>query len=131
VTGIYERKMEFYNSKTVSPIITKHPYKDFSVIRYNEPPSEDKGHFVNPPNLEFTGVSLTELEEFHRSLKHALYAPSNFYAHEWQNADVIIADNFSLLHGREGFISKSPRHLQRVHVLSNPAFDNPGLEFHK
>lgn len=131
VTGTYQRKMEFYNSKTVSPIITKHPHKDFFVIRYNEPPSEDKGRFVNPPNLEFTGVCFEELEEFHRSLKHALYAPSNFYAHEWRRGDVVIADNFSLLHGREAFISKSPRHLQRVHVLSNPPFDNPSLEFHK
>ncbi|KGP64104.1 hypothetical protein EP47_08135 [Legionella norrlandica] len=128
VTGIYQRKMEFYNSKTVSPIITKHPQKDLSVIRYNEPPSEDKGHFVNPPDLEFIGISHEELDAFHISLKKALYHPSNFYAHEWQIGDVVIADNFSLLHGREGFISKSPRHIQRVHVLSTPPLGNPGLE---
>lgn len=128
VTGTYQRKMEFYSSKTVSPIITKHPQKDFSVIRYNEPPSEDKGHFVNPPDLEFTGIKHEELDLFHRSLEKALYSPDNFYAHEWQTGDIVIADNFSLLHGREGFVSKSPRHIQRVHVLSNPPFDNPGLE---
>ncbi|MFZ2314442.1 MAG: TauD/TfdA family dioxygenase [Gammaproteobacteria bacterium] len=131
VTGIYQRKMEFYNSKTVSPIINKHPHKDFAVIRYNEPASEDKGHFVNPPNLDFIGVSSEELDGFHHSLKDALYAPSNFYAHEWQTGDVVIADNLSLLHGREGFTSKSPRHIQRVHILSNPPFDNPGLESYK
>jgi L-tyrosine isonitrile desaturase/decarboxylase len=128
VTGIYQRKMEFYNSKTVSPIITRHPQKDLSVIRYNEPPSKYKGHFVNPPDLKFTGVSPKALEAFHISLKKALYDPVNFYAHEWQTGDIVIADNFSLLHGREKFISKSPRHIQRVHVLSNPPFDNPGLE---
>ena len=128
VTGIYQRKMEFYNSKTVSPIINKHPHKNFSVIRYNEPHSEDKRRFVNPPDLEFTGIPRKELENFHHSIKHALYASSNFYAHEWQAGDVVIADNFSLLHGREEFISKSPRHIQRVHILSNPPFDNPGLE---
>jgi alpha-ketoglutarate-dependent taurine dioxygenase len=128
VTGTYERKMEFYNSKTVSPIITKHPHRDFSVIRYNEPPSEEKGDFVNPPNLDFSGVDHEELSSFHRSLQKALYSPTNFYAHEWQDGDIVIADNFSLLHGREGFVSKSPRHIQRVHVLSNPPFDNPGLE---
>lgn len=120
--------MEFYNSKTVSPIITKHPQKDFSVIRYNEPPSVDKGHFVNPPDIEFTGIDQEELDFFHRSLNKALYSADNFYAHEWQNGDIVIADNFSLLHGREGFVSRSPRHIQRVHVLSNPPFDNPGLE---
>jgi alpha-ketoglutarate-dependent taurine dioxygenase len=128
VTGSYQRKMEYYNSKTVSPIIDKHPHRDYSVIRYNEPPSADKGRFVNPPVLAFTGICLEELEDFHHSLKHALYAPSNFYAHEWQTGDVVIADNFSLLHGREAFVSKSPRHIQRVHILSNPPFDNPGLE---
>jgi alpha-ketoglutarate-dependent taurine dioxygenase len=128
VTGTYQRKMEFYNSKTVSRIISTHPQKGFPVIRYNEPPSEDQGHFVNPPHLEFTGPRADELEEFHHSLKEALYAPENFYAHEWQIGDVVIADNFSLLHGREKFISKASRHLQRVHVLSNPPFNNPGLE---
>lgn len=128
VTGHYQRKMEFYNSKTVSPIVTKHAQRDFSVIRYNEPPSSEKGHFVNPPHLEFSGVGVAELEIFHKSLTEALYAPNNFYAHEWQKGDVVIADNFSLLHGREGFTSKSPRHLQRVQVLSNPPYNNPGLE---
>lgn len=128
VSGVYQRKMEFYNSNTVSPIITKHPQRGFPVIRYNEPPTESKGHFVNPPDLKFTGVGKEELDVFHRSLKEALYAPTNFYAHEWQTGDVVIADNFSLLHGREEFVSKAPRHLQRVHVLSDPPLNNPGLE---
>lgn len=131
VTGIYQRKMEFYQSKTVSPIITQHPYKNFSVIRYNEPPSDEKGHFLNPPDLEFTGLTDREREVFHLGLKKALYSPSCFYAHEWQAGDVIIADNFSLLHGREEFISKAPRHIRRVHVLSDPPFNNPGLESYK
>ncbi|KTD20027.1 TauD/TfdA dioxygenase family protein [Legionella israelensis] len=131
VTGIYQRKMEFYNSKTVSPVITKHPYKDFSVIRYNEPPSQDKRHFVNPPNLEFAGLSHETLDYFHQSMKKALYSPHNFYAHEWQTGDIVIADNFSLLHGREEYVSKSSRHIQRVHVLSNPPYDNPGLEYYE
>lgn len=131
VIGIYQRKMEFYNSKTVSPIINKHPHKDFFVIRYNEPPSAIRGRFINPPLLEFTGVSLEDLERFHLGLQSALYAPRNFYAHQWQAGDVVIADNFTLLHGREAFVSKSPRHLQRVHVLSNPPFNNPGLESYK
>jgi L-tyrosine isonitrile desaturase/decarboxylase len=128
VTGTYERKMEFYNSKTVSPIITKHPFRKFPVIRYNEPPDASKGKFLNPPALKFGGISKRYLDLFHRSLNEALYAPANFYAHEWQKGDIVIADNFSLLHGREGFVSKAPRHIQRVHVLSDPPLDNPGLQ---
>lgn len=127
VTGRYKRKMEFYDSTTVSPVVTKHPYKEFSVIRYNEPPRDDKKPFLNPPGLEFTGLSERELEDFHQSLQQALYAPANFYAHSWQAGDIVIADNFCLLHGRQAYVSHAPRHLRRIHVLSTPAFNNPGL----
>jgi alpha-ketoglutarate-dependent taurine dioxygenase len=127
VTGHYQRKMEFYDSKTVSPIVEAHPLRKFPVIRYNEPPSNGYTAFVNPPNLEFTGVSGDGLLEFHRSLRQALYSPSCFYAHEWQEGDLVVADNFSLLHGREAFETKAPRHLRRVHVLSNPPLNNPRL----
>ncbi len=131
VTGSYQRKMEFYNSKTVSPVIENHPLRGFPVIRYNEPPLEGFGNFLNPPTLDFNGANPEELIEFHRSLREALYSPKNFYAHEWQEGDVVVADNFSLLHGRESFETKAPRHLQRVHVLSNPPLNNPRLVSHE
>lgn len=131
VTGKYQRKMEFYHSKTISPVIDFHPLRDFPVIRYNEPPNANLGNFLNPPDLEFNGVSLAELPGFHRSLQEALYSPKNFYAHEWQADDLVVADNFSLLHGRESFETKAPRHLRRVHVLSNPPLNNPRLVFHQ
>lgn len=126
-TGSYQRKMEFYDSKTVSPIVDTHPLRGFPVIRYNEPPLQGFGNFLNPPILEFAGFGDDQRDEFFGSLREALYAPSNFYAHEWQEGDVVVADNFSLLHGREGFETKAPRHLRRVHVLSNPPLDNPRL----
>ncbi len=128
VTGIYKRKMEFYNSKTVSPIVTKHPFRDYSVVRYNEVHTAANGNFVNPPDQEFIGIPEEELEYFHQSIKDALYSPANFYAHEWEQGDVVITDNFTLLHGRESFVSNSPRHIQRVQVLSNPPLANVGLE---
>lgn len=131
VTGSYQRKMEFYNSKTVSPIIDSHPLRGFPVIRYNEPPREGFGQFLNPPILEFNGVSPEEGTEFHNRLRETLYSPKNFYAHEWHEGDLVVADNFSLLHGRESFETKAPRHLRRVHVLSHPPLDNPRLVFHE
>jgi alpha-ketoglutarate-dependent taurine dioxygenase len=130
-TGTYQRKMEFYSSKTVSAIITEHPHHGFSVLRYNEPPSDEQGRFLNPPDLEFSGVDPLEAAVLHQSLKDALYSPACFYAHEWQTGDVVIADNLSLLHGREKFVSGSPRHLQRVHVLSDPPYNNPALRSHE
>ncbi|UZW61130.1 TauD/TfdA dioxygenase family protein [Lysobacter enzymogenes] len=126
-TGVYRRKMEFYDSKTIAPVVTAHPVRGFPVIRYNEPPAADAAGFVNRPDLEFVGVEPDELGEFHRSLHEALYAPQNLYAHAWQDGDVVVTDNYTLLHGREGFVSGAPRHLRRVHVLGDPPLDNPHL----
>ena len=73
----------------------------------------------------------SDVARVHQTLRESLYAPENFYAHEWQEGDVVVADNFSLLHGREAFETKAPRHLRRVHVLSNPPLDNPRLVSYK
>lgn len=127
VIGTYQRKMEFYDSKTISPVLMKHPYKNFNVIRYNEPPLKDGGNFLNPPDLNFSGIPQEELEEFHDDLRGLLYHSDNFYSHEWRQGDIIIADNFTLLHGRDKFQTKAPRHLQRVHVLGESRLKNPGL----
>jgi L-tyrosine isonitrile desaturase/decarboxylase len=126
--GVYQRNMAFYDSKTRSPLVTKHPYRDFPVIRYNEPPEPSDPHFINPSEICFSGIPTADLAHFHIDLKQALYDPRYYYVHRWQTGDIVIADNFTLLHGREAFITQSPRHIQRVHVLSNPPFNNPGLE---
>lgn len=126
--GVYRREMEFYNSKVVSPIITKHPYRGYDVIRYNESHSSKKGKLINIPNISFKGIEYGQLNNFYNELDKALYNKENFYAHEWQDRDIVIADNFSLLHGREEFQSNAPRHIQRVQVHSDPPFDNPNLE---
>jgi L-tyrosine isonitrile desaturase/decarboxylase len=127
VTGTYRRKMEFYDSVAVSPVVTAHPDRGFPVLRYGEPAMAGDPDFINHPDLEFTGVDAAELERFHDSIRDALYAPENFYAHAWQTGDVVVADNYTLLHGRESFTSRAPRHLRRVHVLGDPPLDNPAL----
>ncbi len=130
VTGIYERKMEYYESKTIAPVIAEHPTKGFPVIRYCEPPKDNDQSFVNHPNFEIRGISEVEVPQFMHGLRSALYAPANFYAHKWQTGDVVISDNYTLLHGRNAFTSGEPRHLRRVHVLGKPALNNPHLVAH-
>lgn len=129
-TGVYQRKMEFYHSKTKAPVVMEHPVRGYPVIRYCEPPRKGDESFVNHPDYELEGVVGSEVDEVERSLRDALYAPQNFYAHEWRTGDVVISDNHTLLHGREAFISGAPRHLRRVHVLGTPALNNPHLVFH-
>lgn len=127
VTGIYRRKMEFYDSKAISPVVTSHPDRGFPVIRYGEPAVKDDANFINHPNLEFTGVQEPELTRFHQTMRAALYSPKHYYAHAWQTGDLVVADNYTLLHGRESFTRRARRHLRRVHILGDPPLVNPAL----
>lgn len=130
VTGVYERRMAFYNSKTEAPIITKHPTRGFPVIRYCEATLEEDKNFVNHPKIEFKGLKQSKVLDFHLGLQKVLYDEKNFYAHSWQTGDVVFADNHTLLHGREAFCKGAPRHLRRVHVLGETLEKNPHLVFH-
>ncbi len=127
VTATYCRKMAFYDSTTVCPIVTAHPRQGFPVMRYNEPPRAGDATFVNPPDMTFAGIPERLLPELHRTLHDALYGPKSFYAHAWEADDVVVSDNYTLLHGREPFVHRAPRHLRRVHVLGDPPLDNPHL----
>nr|WP_240968868.1 TauD/TfdA family dioxygenase [Streptomyces sp. HNM0575] len=126
VTGTYRRRMEFYDSVAVSPVVSAHPVTGEPVIRYNEPVAADD-EFINHPDLTFSGLPEDGLAEFHDGLSRALRAPRHSYTHRWQTGDLVVADNYTLLHGREAFTSRAPRHLRRVHVLGDPPLRNPAL----
>jgi len=128
IIGRYHRKEEFYNSWARSPIIINHPQRNYEIIRYCEPHFKERGDLISPTETEFTGANANDLEFFHKTMHKALYNPENYYVHEWKIGDLLIADNFTLLHGREAFKTKSPRHIRRVQVLSDPPWDNPHLE---
>lgn len=130
VTGHYERKMEFYDSKTVAPLVTKHPARDMSVLRYCEPPTHGDEDFLNHPNMSFEGIEDSELNDFIKSFQKQLYAENVTYAHQWETGDLVISDNYTLLHGREAFTSGAGRHIRRVQILGTPKLVNPHLVSH-
>lgn len=130
VTGVYERKMEFYHSKTIAPLVTEHPARKLPVIRYCEPPVHEDEDFLNHPEMSFEGVAEEDLGAFLKGLQEKLYAEEVTYAHQWQTGDIVISDNYTLLHGREAFVSGAGRHLRRVQVLGSPKLKNPHLVFH-
>ncbi|MGC3575668.1 TauD/TfdA family dioxygenase, partial [Pseudomonas aeruginosa] len=59
------------------------------------------------------------------SLRRWLYHPQAHFAHRWRSDDLVIADNQTLLHGREAFAHRAPRHQRRVHIHAEPALRNP------
>jgi alpha-ketoglutarate-dependent taurine dioxygenase len=131
ISGHYQRRMSFYDSKTSSPLLTKHPYLERSVIRYNEPHDLRKGGLINPVQASFSGLAAQQLQDCITELNERLYDPAYCYAHDWLDGDIVIADNFSLLHGREAFVDASARHIRRVQIEASPLYKNPGLEFYQ
>jgi alpha-ketoglutarate-dependent taurine dioxygenase len=121
------KQVVHYGGEVRSPLVVDHPNGNGQIMRYNEPPTEGK-KFLNQHALEYHGVPQEQQEAFHQTLQQHLYDPRHYYAHQWQQGDVVIADNFSLLHGREGFTARSARHLQRVHIQSNPVCANQALK---
>ncbi|MGH3920046.1 MAG: TauD/TfdA dioxygenase family protein [Pseudonocardiaceae bacterium] len=119
-------KESHYGGMAVSPLVVEHPVRGFPTIRYLEPVPESIG-YVNRPRVKFHDVPDERVAEIEQALRDALYESRHCYAHEWQEGDVVVADNYTLLHGREPYASRCGRHLRRVHVLGDPPLMNPAL----
>ncbi len=115
-----------YGGTATSPLVVAHPARGFPTMRYLEP-VPDNVEYPNPPTVEFHDVSPDRVGEIEQTLRDALYDPRHRYAHAWQTGDVVVADNYTLLHGREAYTSRCGRHLRRVHVLGDPPLMNPAL----
>jgi alpha-ketoglutarate-dependent taurine dioxygenase len=120
-------KESHYGGAAVSPLIVAHPTKGFPTIRYLEPVPESID-YVNRPQVTFNDVPDGRVAEIEQTLRDALYDRRHCYAHEWHTGDIVVADNYTLLHGREPYNSRGGRHLRRVHVLGNPPLMNPALQ---
>ena len=131
ITIEYERSMAFYSSRCLSPLITAHPHRDYAVLRYNEPHAPTQGPLINPPHVHFVDLDSAQQAIVSQDLRRILYDPRFLYTHQWADGDVVIADNFTLLHGRHAFAAHSPRHIQRVQIESDPPYNNPGLVYHE
>ncbi|MEH0833053.1 TauD/TfdA dioxygenase family protein [Pectobacterium cacticida] len=116
-----------YGGKVTSPLIVPHPNGHGEIMRYNEPPIEGE-RFLNQHALEYHNVAPNRQNAFRETLRQHLYDPRYYYAHQWQQGDIVVADNFSLLHGREAFTAHSARHLQRVHIQGTPVCVNSGID---
>jgi L-tyrosine isonitrile desaturase/decarboxylase len=120
------RQAAHYGGEARSPLVVPHPTDAFPTIRFNEPMPDD-GSVVNPSELHVDGVSGREAQEALRALRESLYTPTHQYRHRWITGDVVVTNNYVLLHTREPYRAHAPRHLRRVHVLGHPPFRNPAV----
>lgn len=105
-------KIVHYGGSFTSPMIERHPVSGEKVLRFAEPVVD-----LNPVQLDIEGLP----EEAQVALLDDMHARLNddevCYAHEWKSGDVVIADNFVLLHGRRAFAESAARRIRRVNIL--------------
>lgn len=88
------------------PVVLAHPETGESIL-YVSPRNTDRVLDVHPE----------EGEELLQMLFSDIQSPTNVYAHKWRAGDVLVWDNYAMLHGRKEFDYRYPRKLQRLSIL--------------
>jgi len=108
-------KLAHYGGKVTEDMVSRHPSTGMPVLRFAEP--LDPNSYANPVFVAVDGIPSAEVDDFLTRTAELLHQPRYCYHHEWQRGDIVIADNFALVHGRNAFTGPTSRHLQRVEVI--------------
>jgi alpha-ketoglutarate-dependent taurine dioxygenase len=93
-------------------MITTHPLNQRPVLRYAEPVVD-----LNPVTLVVDGISEADRSGFIEDMNRRLHDARCCYSHQWLAGDLVIADNYTLLHARRAFRAGASRHIRRVNIL--------------
>jgi alpha-ketoglutarate-dependent taurine dioxygenase len=105
-------KIVHYGGTFTSPIMGQHPLNARPVLRYAEPVDD-----INPVRLVIEGLDGMDQQEFIEDMRLRLNNERCCYSHRWVTGDLVIADNYTLLHGRRAFTESVQRHIRRVNVI--------------
>ncbi|STX27868.1 pyoverdine biosynthesis protein PvcB [Legionella beliardensis] len=107
-------KLAHYGGQIKRKLIAKHPDTGQTLMRFAEPVGED---YLNPVTVNIVNKSDSESKAIIKEISRLMHDSHACYQHQWQTGDYLIADNFSLLHGRNAFSQITPRHLRRIQIL--------------
>jgi alpha-ketoglutarate-dependent taurine dioxygenase len=105
-------KVVHYGGSFTSPMIVHHPTSGEEILRFAEPVRD-----LNPVALDVPGMAPNQREALIAEVSALLRKPECFAVHPWSAGDVLIADNYALLHGRNAFVHAASRHLRRINIL--------------
>ncbi|GKQ38956.1 TauD/TfdA family dioxygenase [Streptomyces sp. A012304] len=108
-------KLAHYGGQVTERLVSRHPSTGSPVLRFAEP--LDPAVYKNPVFAAVDGIPQEEADGFLAEMSARVHRPEYCYAHAWRTGDIVIADNFSLIHGRNAFTGPTSRHLQRVEVI--------------
>jgi alpha-ketoglutarate-dependent taurine dioxygenase/4-hydroxybenzoate polyprenyltransferase len=108
-------KIVHYGGIIIQPFLQKHPLSNKTIIRYAEPVED-----LNPVTLEIKGLQGQTQDAFINETREIIYDADFLYTHAWEKGDIVLADNFTLLHGREAFKNPHQRYIQRINIRHRP-----------
>lgn len=117
-------RITHYGGQVTSPLVVAQARTGEPILRFNEPSPGGDAH-ANGHTVEVSGVDPRERGDAIAQLLSTLHDPRHMLAHSWQDGDLLIADNYTLLHGRNAYRSGISRHLRRIHILGTPPHANP------
>ncbi len=105
-------KKAHYGGQIERSLVEDHPYKNDPILRVAEQVRTER----NP--VERTVWPQTDQNrELVHGFEKSLYDEDYLYRHKWRQGDLLIADNHSLLHGRDKLDDDVSRELWRVQLI--------------
>ena len=89
-----------------------HPASGEETLRFAKPVLD-----LNPVTLDIPGMAAAQRDALITTMASLLRDPRYCIAHAWRAGDLLIADNFALLHGRNAFRHAALRHIRRINIL--------------
>jgi alpha-ketoglutarate-dependent taurine dioxygenase/pyoverdine/dityrosine biosynthesis protein Dit1 len=97
------------------PLVIRHPTQSIPVLRYHEDWPKEKTRF-DETRINIEDVSPEEDQSIRKALDSTLYDRRVVLRVSWEEGDVLISDNISTMHTRDGYGSGQPRELWRLHI---------------
>lgn len=95
------------------PLVVPHPTTGANCLRYHERWPQARTRF-DPIEVRIEGDE--SKQEICDVIEELLYDRRVCLWHEWQEGDVVVSDNFSMMHTRSSFESGAERELWRIHI---------------
>ena len=106
-------KLAHYGGNVTVDLVARHPRTREATLRFAEPVATAN----NPVSVAAIGLPEAEAAAVLTKLAHRVYESDVCYVHDWQQGDLVFADNHALIHGRRPFTSDSDRHIRRIQLL--------------
>lgn len=107
VLNFQTEKLAHYGGQISIPLVQQHPFRPLTILRY----AEEVETKLNPVKRviqsdpdRITDIIAKKIDRF-------------TYAHRWQPQDLVLADNYALIHGRRKLETNKARKFRRVQVL--------------